>query len=143
MEFKQSEEGGIFINGKAQIIEMLQFMPAEEREKLVKNLMVKNPTLTKELTQKSFRFSQIAEFNQTQLRMVFSRLAAPVIGLALKGESEETQRYILSSIDRNLAEESFKFMTTSLTNEARDSKRAKEKIIDHVIVLSQRGVINL
>ena len=40
----------IFINGKAQIIEMLQHMPREERSRLLKNLKIRNPQLAEELT---------------------------------------------------------------------------------------------
>ena len=39
---------GVFINGKAQIIEMLQHMPREERAVLLKNLKARNPQLAEE-----------------------------------------------------------------------------------------------
>ena len=45
MSQNSAENGGVFINGKKQVIELLQRMDATDKVKLLKNLRLRNPTL--------------------------------------------------------------------------------------------------
>ncbi len=55
----ESTQQGLFINGKAQVIEMLKFMQPEEREVLLRNIKARNPQLAMELTENCLTFSDL------------------------------------------------------------------------------------
>lgn len=120
----------VFLNGKAQIIEMLQHMPREERVKLLQNIKLRNPQLAEELTQHSYTFSDISLLSDDELTLIFKYVSAPIVGMALKEVGRAFQRRLLSLADRPYAEEAYRVMTTSFPTEKRDSKRAQNKIIE-------------
>jgi flagellar motor switch protein FliG len=134
---------GIFINGKAQIIEMLQHMPREERAKLLKNLKVRNPQLADELTEQCFTFNDLDNLEDHELQMIFQYITAPILGMALKNVERAFQRRLLSLAGREYAEEAFRVLKTSYSTEKRDVKRAQNKIIEVLVSLKKRRQINL
>jgi flagellar motor switch protein FliG len=137
MEANNSNQG-VFINGKAQIIEMLQHMPREERNKLLKNLKVRNPQLAEELSDSCFTFNDLDSLSDYELQMIFNYISAPILGMALKTVERNFQRRLLSLADRNYAEEAFKVLKTPYANEKRDTKRAQSKIIETLASLKKR-----
>ena len=48
-----NSENNVFLNGKAQMVEMLQHMSIEERNKILTNVAHKNASMAKELRKKS------------------------------------------------------------------------------------------
>jgi flagellar motor switch protein FliG len=128
----------IFINGKAQIIEMLQHMPREERAILLKNLKLRNPQLAEELTEQCFTFADLDNLSDTELGMIFQYVTAPVLGMALKNVERSFQRRLLSLAGRDYAEEAFRVLKTTYTTEKRDVKRAQNKIIEVLVSLKKR-----
>ena len=129
---------GVFINGKAQIIEMLQHMPREERAKLLKNLKARNPQLAEELSEQCFTFSDLDNLSDFELRTIFQSVTAPVLGMALKNVEKKFQRRLLSLADRKYAEETFRVLSTNYNNEKRDTKRAQTKIIEILVSLKRK-----
>lgn len=140
---QNNSEQGIFINGKQQIIEMLQFMPEQEREKLLKNIKLRNAVMGRELAEKSLSFNSIVKLSNESLRAIFNQANPAIIGLALYTSSKSLQRKVLSSIDRDLAERAFSIMSEDLSNKAIECKRAQEKIIQKAILLSRNKKISL
>lgn len=134
---------GIFINGKAQIIEMLQHMPREERSRLLKNLKLRNPQLAEELTEQCFTFSDLDNLSDNDLQMIFQYVTAPILGMALKNIERAFQRRLLSLAGRDYAEEAFRVLKTNYATEKRDIKRAQNKIIEILVSLKKRRQINL
>lgn len=131
------EQANIFINGRAQIIEMLQIMPAAEKEKLLRNIKQRNPQLAQELMVQSLTFDQVSRLNDEDLHTLIESVKPVVWGVALKGQTPEFQRRILSLAPRAYAEEAYHFLTTTLQNEKRDVKRAQNKIIEILVALSR------
>jgi flagellar motor switch protein FliG len=119
---------GIFLNGKAQIIEMLPYMTQDERNILIKNVRSRNPQLADELAENSVTFSNIVDLDDHDLQVVLNYVKAPIMGIALKGLNSSQQRRVLSVAPRQYAEEAFKVMNIRLSNETRDIKRAHEKV---------------
>lgn len=138
-----SNLNSIFINGKAQIIEMLQHMPREERARLLKNLKLRNPQLAEELTEQCFTFSDLDNLADQDLQMIFQYVTAPILGMALKNVERAFQRRLLSLASRDYAEEAFRVLKTSYSTEKRDIKRAQTKIIEILVSLKKRRQINL
>ncbi len=129
----------VFINGRAQIIEMLQIMPAAEKEKLLKNIRARNPQMAQELMVQSLTFDQVARLGDDDLLALIEAVRPVVWGVALKGQKSEFQRRVLSLAPRGYAEEAYGFLTSTLQNEKRDVKRAQNKIIEILIGLSRKN----
>lgn len=129
---------GVFINGKAQIIEMLQHMPRHERATLIKNLKARNPQLAEELSEQCFTFSDLDSLEDFELKAIFQSVTAPVLGMALKNVEKSFQRRLLSLAERSYAEETFRVLNNNYANEKRDTKRAQNKIIEILVSLKKR-----
>lgn len=138
------ENGGIFINGKAQIIEMLKFMTAAERAVLLKNVSKRNPALGKELYAESITFETIYSLDKIDLEMMLQYIKPTIMGVALKGAKKEFQKNFLSIAPRSYAEEAFNYLTKNLgPNEGRDVERAQKRVADTIVALNNRGRISL
>lgn len=133
---------GIFINGKAQIVEMLQYMNREERVKLLHNLKLRNPQLAEELTEQCFTFSDLDNLTDQELSMIFNYVTAPILGMALKNIERNFQRRLLSLATREYAEEAFRVLKTTYSTEKRDIKRAQNKIIEILVSLKKKKQVN-
>lgn len=137
-----NNQNGVFINGKAQIIEMLQFMPRAERVKLLNNLKVRNPQLAEELLEQCFTFADLNQLEDEELSHIFLYITAPILGMALKNVDRAFQRRLLSLSAREYAEDAYRVMTTSYSTEKRDIKRAQNKIIEILVSLKKRKQVN-
>jgi flagellar motor switch protein FliG len=138
-----NNQNGYFINGKAQIIEMLQHMNRDERARLLKNIKIRNPQLADELTEQCFTFSDLDNLADSELQVVFNYISAPILGMALKNVERTFQRRLLSLATREYAEEAFRVLKTSYSSEKRDIKRAQNKIIEVLVTLKRRRQIDL
>jgi len=134
---------GIFINGKSQIIEMLQMMDAKEKEKLIRNMAIRNPNLAQELSIKSISFLHLGNLSDHELRMVLNYCQAPIVGLALKEATQELQRRILTLMDRSQAEIAYEVMMAHRPNAMRDCKRSQEKVLEVAGQLHKKRLIKL
>ncbi|OIQ18570.1 MAG: hypothetical protein BM556_09960 [Bacteriovorax sp. MedPE-SWde] len=144
MENNANAENGIFINGKAQIIEMLKFMTAKERATLLKNVRMRNPSLAKELYAESITFETIYSLDQVDLAQIIQFVKGPIMGVALKTAPAEFQRKMLQSCPREYAEEAYTYLTKNLGgNEERDVTRAQKRVSDTIVALNNRGRISL
>lgn len=137
----ENTDKGIFINGKKQIIEMLQYMNEGERKKLLQNISARNAVMAKELSEQSFSFNDLVHTSPESLKKIFQSFNPAIIGLALYDTSSELQRKVLSSIPRETAEAAFEIMSQNLNSKRAECKRAQEKIINNVIQLSRRQQI--
>lgn len=135
---QNNTQAGIFINGKAQIIEMLQHMKREERTKLLQNLKMRNPQLAEELMEQCFTFNDLDTLSDDELVRVFSYISAPILGMALKNVETNFQRRLLSLAEREYAQEAFRVLKTTYATEKRDVPRAQNKIIEVLISLKRR-----
>ena len=137
----RSQKGNIYINGREQVLELLRFLPAEEKAKLLRNMRVRNPALTDELAQESLSFAQINDLSDHEIQMVVRVVEPTVLGIALKTQPIALQRRVLTLVSREVAEKAYQIMMTPLRNEERDSKRAQNKIKALMIELKRRGQI--
>jgi len=144
MEDNVNEQNGIFINGKAQIIEMLKFMTPKERATLLKNVRMRNPALAKELYAESINFDTIYSLDQVDIAQIIQFVKAPIMGVALKNAPTEFQRNLLTNAPREYAEEAYSYLTRNLGgNEERDITRAQKRVSDTIVALNNRGRISL
>jgi flagellar motor switch protein FliG len=139
----ESTQQGVFINGKAQVIEMLKYMQPEEREVLLKNIKARNPQLAMELTEDCLTFSDLNRLGDEELHLIFNYVKPAVWGLALKNTPRDFQRRVLGLAERDYAEQAYQVLTTSLKNEDRDTKRAQQKIVSILGNLLKRRQISI
>lgn len=134
--------GNIFINGRAQILEMFQYLTPAEQARLLKNIRVRNPQLAQELQETSITFESLADMPEPTIEKVLNYIKAPILGVALKSVGVSKQRKILSVCERAYAEEAFKVMNTRLTNEARDVERACDRVKSTMLALAKKNLIS-
>jgi flagellar motor switch protein FliG len=141
MSQQNNSEKGIFINGKKQVIELLQQMDASDKAKLLKNLRLRNPTLAKELTESCINFESIWDLNDESLKTVVSQVQPAILGLALSLVHVKNQRRVLSLISREQALKAFDIMQKDLTGNRNECIRAQQKILELAMNLSRSRII--
>src|SRR6476620_840101 len=141
MSQKNAENGGIFINGKNQVIELLQKMDAGDKARLLKNLRTRNPSLAKELTESCISFESIWDLDDECLKTVVSQIQPAILGLALSLVHVKNQRRALSLISREQALKAFDIMQKDLTSNRNECFRAQSKILELAVNLQRNRII--
>ncbi len=139
----KTSEQGIFLNGRQQIIEMLQFMNDEDKQKLLDNIKQRNAVMARELSEQSFSFKNLFKLSSENINKIFSKVNPAIIALALYPLEISLQRKALSALDRPVAEEAFTIMNQDLSSKKQESKRAQDKIVQAAIQLSRKKYINI
>jgi flagellar motor switch protein FliG len=138
---QNNAENGIFINGKKQVIELLQRMDSADKAKLLKNLRTRNPVLAKELTESCISFDSIWDLDDEALRTIASQVQPAILGLALSLVHVKNQRRVLSLISREMALKAFDIMQKDLTGNRNECLRAQQKIAELAINLHRNRII--
>lgn len=138
---QNSTENGIFINGKRQVIELLQRMDGPDKARLLKNLRNRNPTLAKELTESCISFESIWDLDDEGLRTVVSQVQPAILGLALSLVHTKNQRRALGLISRQMAIKAFDIMQKDLTSNRNECHRAQQKIVELALSLHRNRII--
>jgi flagellar motor switch protein FliG len=138
---QNSAENGIFINGKRQVIELLQRMDGPDKARLLKNLRNRNPTLAKELTESCISFESIWDLDDEGLRTVVSQVQPAILGLALSLVHTKNQRRALGLISRQMAIKAFDIMQKDLTSNRNECHRAQQKIVELALSLHRNRII--
>lgn len=141
MSQQKNNENGIFINGKKQVIELLQKMDAADKTRLLKNLRTRNPALAKELTESCISFESIWDLDDECLKTVVSQVQPAILGLALSLVHVKNQRRALSLISRETALKAFEIMQKDLTSNRSECARAQHKILELAINLHRNRII--
>lgn len=142
MDFQKSE-GSIFLNGKAQIIEMLEFMNPEEKAKLLNNIKQRNPALAIELQEKSLTFNDLNKLSDHEIRLFFSHIKPQILGVALKEVNVDFQRRVLALAPRDYAEAAYEILIKPIRDSRNIAKKAQNKIVSIMIAMSKKGQIRL
>jgi flagellar motor switch protein FliG len=138
---QKNAENGIFINGKKQVIELLQKMDAGDKARLLKNLRNRNPSLAKELTESCISFESIWDLDEECLKTVVSQVQPAILGLALSLVHVKNQRRTLSLISRDQAIKAFDIMQKDLTSNRNECFRAQQKILELALNLHRNKII--
>ncbi len=141
MSQNNAENGGIFINGKKQVVELLQRMDASDKSKLLKNIRLKNPTLAKELTEECLSFESIWDLNDESLKTLLSQTKPAILGLALSLCHVKNQRRALSLISREMALKAFDILQKDLTSNRHECLKAQQKILELAMGLNRSRII--
>lgn len=136
-------ENGVFINGKKQVIELLQTMNSADKAKLLKNLKIRNPSLAKELAETCLSFDSIWELSDECLKTVISQTRPAILGLALSLCHVKNQRRALSLIPRETAIKAFEIMQKDLSANRIECQRAQQKILELAVTLNKSRIITL
>ncbi|OFZ23540.1 MAG: hypothetical protein A2202_04800 [Bdellovibrionales bacterium RIFOXYA1_FULL_36_14] len=138
-----NSEQAVFINGRAQVIEMLQYMEDEDRNTLLKNIRIRNPILANELLEKSLVFENIGKLSDHEIRLVINYVQPTIMGVALKNVNQDLQRRVLGLAQRAFAEKAYEIMIKSIGNEMTHIRKAQNKILETMVALNKKKQINL
>lgn len=139
---QKAAENGIFINGKRQVIELLQQMDAGDKARLLKNLRLRNPSLAKELTESCICFDSIWDLDESGLKTIVSQVQPAILGLALSLVNVKNQRRALGLIPREMALKAFDIMQKDLSSNRSECNRAQQKILELALNLHRNRIIN-
>ncbi|MBT3981328.1 MAG: hypothetical protein HOE90_08235 [Bacteriovoracaceae bacterium] len=139
----EQKKEGYYINGRAQVVELLKFLPDAEKAKLLKSIRLRNPTLAMELSEESINFECIARISDDDIKQLLRYVSPTILGVALKGMDPGLQRRILSIPARSYAENAYTTMLTPINNESRDCKRAQNKVMQIINKLARDRKINI
>jgi flagellar motor switch protein FliG len=134
-------ENGVYINGKAQVVELLKNMSASDKSKLLKNLRLRRPDLAKELTESCITFESLWDLNDEELRTIISQVKPQILGLALSLSHVRNQRRALSLISREMAVKAFEIMQRDLSSNRTECLKAQQKIVELAINLNRSRII--
>jgi len=134
-------ENGVYINGKAQVVELLKNMSASDKSKLLKNLRLRRPDLAKELTESCITFESLWDLNDEELRTIISQVKPQILGLALSLSHVRNQRRALSLISREMAVKAFEIMQRDLSANRNECLKAQQKIVELAINLNRSRII--
>mgnify|MGYP006083600499 CR=1 FL=1 len=137
------QAGGVFLNGKAQILEMMPLLSPTERNKLIKNIRMKNPQLADELVENSITFKNILDLSDETIRVILRYVKAPILGVALKSLPADDQRKVLCLCEREYAEQAYKGMTARLSREIQDIDKACARVKSVMGALIRKGYIKI
>lgn len=138
---QKNTENGIFINGKKQVIELLQKMDAGDKARLLKNLRTRNPVLAKELTESCLSFESIWDLSDECLKTVVNQVQPTILGLALSLVHVKNQRRVLSLLSREQALRAFDIMQKDLTGNRHECSRAQLKVLEVAMNLQRNKII--
>jgi flagellar motor switch protein FliG len=139
---QNSEQTGIYINGRQQVVDLLKHMDASEKSTLLRNLKGRNPVLAKELSEQCFSYDNIWNLNDDTLSKILSGTKSVILGLALSQTSIKNQKRALALIPREQALKAYEIMTKDLSENRRECYRAQDKILEFAIELSRKKIIN-
>jgi flagellar motor switch protein FliG len=136
-------KNGYYIDGKKQAIELLQHLEGEERNKLLKNIALRNSSMARELSERSYSFKDLLNADAETLEKVTQVTTPAIIGLALYLTPKSFQRSILTIMTRDRAEQAFKIMSSDLSSKRQECLKAQNKILSNAIELSRKNLIRL
>lgn len=138
---QKNSENGVFINGKNQVIELLQKMDSADKAKLLKNLRLRNPVLAKELTESCISFESIWDLDDEGLKTIISQVQPAILGLALSLVHVKNQRRALGLISRPVAIKAFEIMQKDLSSNRNECLRAQQKIVELALSLHRNRIV--
>lgn len=137
------ERQGYYLNGKKQVIEMLQFMEEKEKKKLLNQIGLRNPAMAKELSEQSLSFKNLLKAQDSDLEKIFQLTAPAIAGLALYLTPQSFQRRALKAMNRAKAEQAYNVMSRDLSDKKQECLKAQNRLLQNAIELSRRGIISL
>jgi flagellar motor switch protein FliG len=138
---QKNTENGIFIDGKSQVIELLQRMEGPDKARLLKNLRARNPVLARELTESCISFESLWDLDDAALKTVLSQAQPSVLGLALSLVHVKNQRRALSLVLREMGMKAFEIMQKDLSGNRNECLRAQIKILELALSLHRNRIV--
>lgn len=124
------EENKIYINGKSEAISMLRLLTRKERNRILSQIKIKNPSLADELNNNCVSFRDIESLGDEILINMINNVLPEILGLAIKASSVEFQRRVLTLAPRTYAEKAYENLRLPISNsQKRIIERAQERIL--------------
>jgi flagellar motor switch protein FliG len=133
---------GSYVNGRGQVAELLKYLGQDERNRILKQLKIKNPQLAHELAHEGISFQHIEKLSDQEIVHLFPYLAPAIWGLALKGVTLELQKRILRVVPKHLGEQAYDTMVSPIKNEVENVQKAQKKVLNLLSELHQKKQIS-
>jgi flagellar motor switch protein FliG len=130
-----SNVNDIVINGRAQVVEILKKLPYQEKQKIINEVLKKNPSLGKELNIQCYGIQNVFSLESSTLKIVLEYSSSQVIALAISNEDIPLQQKILTLMPREKALQTLNIIRNQSYSEY-DQEKAKNKLIDITMSLA-------
>ncbi|MDA8792688.1 hypothetical protein N9N67_05550 [Bacteriovoracaceae bacterium] len=137
-----SSQRGVYLNGRKQIIDLLRALDPSTKKTLLRNMQVRNSSLTRDLEDHSLNFASLDLLSDHDINRLFEMLDPTLTGLALYYSSTRFQKRVLSGITKTKAQKAFSLLQQNLYDRKEQINRAQEKVLEVAIELKKRRLIN-
>lgn len=137
------QKNGYYIDGKKQAIELLQHLEGDERNKILSNIALRNASMARELSERSYSFKDLLNASDETLERITQVTTPAIIGLALFLTPKSFQRKVLTIMTRDRAEQAFNIMTRDLSSKRQECLKAQNKMLSNAVELSRKNIIRL
>jgi flagellar motor switch protein FliG len=132
-----------FIDGKSQVLALMQMLNSEEKQKIIKRIKIKNPQLALELMHEGISFQQLDRLSENDLHLLTQNISPSILGIALKSSNKSLQQRILRILPKHKAQEAFDLLTSPLSEENDKVLRAQKRVLSVLYELNQKKQISI
>lgn len=136
------DKADIVINGRAQVVDILNRLPEEHKNKILRSLKGKNSSLAHELSWQTLTFQGISQAKDEQLKVLLEYISSPIIAIAIQDQSVEIQKKFLNHISRDRAKEVFQQLKSTRAASV-NIKKAQNKMVEIAIALIQKKTLTI
>lgn len=124
-----------YLDGRKQVIDLLRYLPQDEKNKLLKNLKIKNPEVANSLIEEGISYGQVEGLSDERIQILMKYITPQLFGMALKNSSRKLIQRVLTLAERDYAEISYDILISFVDDAPKKSKMAQDKIINTAIRL--------
>ncbi|MEO5971706.1 MAG: FliG C-terminal domain-containing protein [Bdellovibrionia bacterium] len=91
-------------DGLKSVAEMLNYMPKEDRDRLLANLAERNPEIAQNIKQKMFGFEDLVQLDGAGIQALLNKVPVELFRIALRTASQELKEKILANMSARAAD---------------------------------------
>ncbi len=133
----------IKIDGKKEAALLLASLDHDHREKLLKDIALKDPALADHLRKNLFNFEQVLNLESMELQKVIRAQVPRLFALSLRGLTPEQKKTLYSKLSERHARAIEDEIQAIGPSKLSDVKLAQEKITAYAQDLHEKGEIHL
>lgn len=111
------------------VVEIFQHLDKESRDRIMAEIVVRDPKLAQEIQAKLFTFDDLAKIHVRELQKVLGRIPDTKLALALRGVPEEVKKVIFLNLPTRRTKTLEEEMSQQAPQRAADVEKAQQEIL--------------
>ncbi|HOV08522.1 MAG TPA: flagellar motor switch protein FliG [Spirochaetota bacterium] len=143
-EYKKQSSDGLMAGGIDSLLSIISHMSSEQEKKLLNNIDISIPEISRELAERIFTFENVANLTNVEMRILIDEINDDyLIAKALKGATDDIKFKFLRNMSQNRATEIINEMNLMGPVRLSEIEECRAKIVDIMRYLEENGVITL